>query len=1036
MKKLIAFLVSTRMMAYLLIIYILSLAAATFIENDFGTESAQALVYHSRWLEIVYLLLVINLVGNILRFRLYIRSKLSILVFHSSFLFIILGGAVTRYFGYEGVMHIREGETSNSVATSNRYLTIHAVNGTSEKTISYPLSYSPVRKSGLKRRITLGDENVVLKVNRWIPNAMEQMVPAENGTPTVAFYTASGQALELHYIIQGETKKINSSVFSFNDSLIQADFQFVFRDDSFFFRSAHTIYISDMMHGEQIPIDKGILHALEPRKIYIGPSFNLVVQDMLPKAQVNLNPAPGGPQHKGILVMVLNIERNKQTYEVMVPESGEPAVGGKDWGVDNLHLSFHYGPSAISLPFSLTLNDFTIERYPGSMSPSSFESKVVLNDPEKATSFPFRIYMNNVLDYNGYRFFQSSYDPDEKGTVLSVSHDRMGAITSYTGYALLILGIIWSLFNRRSYFRTLGKAPLSAKAAMLLMLVFFPSISSAQQPSSMQPQSSIIMSPSRNHAYIFGTLLVQDSKGRTEPMNTLTSEVIRKITREDKFMGYTSDQLFLSMMHNPQYWQNIPMIRVSHPDLKRTLGISGNLATFMNFIDPSNGGTYRLSTMVEQAYEKKPAERTRLDKDIIKVDERVNITYMVYTGNFLKVFPVPGDTTHTWRTPEEAWQFASGKEDSLFLKHVWTLYFQSLDSALYTQDYSQANNYLNGISNYQQKAATYRIPSNNAVRLEVWYNHLNVFKKLFPFYLFFGLLLVILHITNIIVPRKIFGTIFRWSSYLLFAGLLVHLAGLIIRWIISEHAPMSNGYESMIFISWVTILAGFIFIRRNFIALAATAVLAGLALMVANMSFMDPEITNLVPVLKSFWLTLHVSVITSSYGFLGLGALLGLVNLILYSLLTEENKDRIHSSIHEITVVNQRTLIVGLYLISIGTFLGAVWANESWGRYWGWDPKETWSLITMLCYAFIGHMRLVSGFKSIFLFNLASLFGFSAVLMTYFGVNYYLSGMHSYAAGDPVPVPRFVFVTVCLLLTIAVFAYLNYKKYKKDLITE
>jgi cytochrome c-type biogenesis protein CcsB len=235
----------------------------------------------------------------------------------------------------------------------------------------------------------------------------------------------------------------------------------------------------------------------------------------------------------------------------------------------------------------------------------------------------------------------------------------------------------------------------------------------------------------------------------------------------------------------------------------------------------------------------------------------------------------------------------------------------------------------------------------------------------------------------------------------------------------------------MTFISWAILLAGFIFSRKSAFTLSAAAVLAGMTLMVAHMSFMDPEITNLVPVLKSYWLTLHVSVIVSSDGFLGVGAILSLINLILLSLSNDNNRNRISATIDELTVINFKTLTIGLYLLTIGTFLGAVWANESWGRYWGWDPKETWSLITIIIYSIVIHSRRIPGMKDIFTFNLISLFAFSSVLMTYFGVNYYLSGMHSYASGDPVPVPTFVYAAVIVLVAISLLAYTKYKTAKK-----
>jgi cytochrome c-type biogenesis protein CcsB len=193
---------------------------------------------------------------------------------------------------------------------------------------------------------------------------------------------------------------------------------------------------------------------------------------------------------------------------------------------------------------------------------------------------------------------------------------------------------------------------------------------------------------------------------------------------------------------------------------------------------------------------------------------------------------------------------------------------------------------------------------------------------------------------------------------------------------------------------------------------------------------MDPEITNLVPVLKSHWLTLHVSVIVSSDGFLGVAAILSLINIILLAISNDKNRERISDTIDELTVINFKTITIGLYLLTIGTFLGAVWANESWGRYWGWDPKETWSLITIIIYSIVIHSRRIPGMKDIFTFNLISLFAFASVLMTYFGVNYYLSGMHSYAAGEAAPVPVFVYVAVIVLTAITLVAYSKYKPTK------
>jgi len=330
------------------------------------------------------------------------------------------------------------------------------------------------------------------------------------------------------------------------------------------------------------------------------------------------------------------------------------------------------------------------------------------------------------------------------------------------------------------------------------------------------------------------------------------------------------------------------------------------------------------------------------------------------------------------------------------------------------------------ISGYQVRFTEYDLPSNAKINAELLYYKLSIFERLFPYYATVGLIMLIGLITMVIRGKNERSLFVKVMGLLLLAGFLFHTFGLGLRWYIAGHSPMSNGYESMIFISWVTLLAGFIFSRRSAFTLSATGVLASMTLMVAHLSFMDPEITNLVPVLQSYWLTLHVSIITGSYGFLGLGAILGLITMILLLLSNSKNQERISCTIDELTVINFKSLTLGLYFLTIGTFLGAIWANESWGRYWGWDPKETWSLITIILYSIVIHSRMIPGMKDIYTFNLVSLFAFSGVLMTYFGVNYYLAGLHSYAGGDPVPIPSFVYITVIVLVTLSIVAYFKY----------
>ncbi len=292
-----------------------------------------------------------------------------------------------------------------------------------------------------------------------------------------------------------------------------------------------------------------------------------------------------------------------------------------------------------------------------------------------------------------------------------------------------------------------------------------------------------------------------------------------------------------------------------------------------------------------------------------------------------------------------------------------------------------------------------------------------------------GLALLFFLFVHVFKPNWKLKRVYYILFSLVLIGFALHTIGLGLRWYVSGRAPWSNGYESMIYIAWTSTLAGILFTRRSFGGLAATMVLASTILMVSTLSFLDPEITPLVPVLRSYWLTIHVSLVAGSYGFLMLGAIIGLINLILMTLLSPSNIKRSKRIIQEMTYISELTLIGGLFMLSIGTYLGGVWANESWGRYWGWDAKETWALVTILVYAFILHMRLVPKLRGLFAYNLATIFGLASVIMTYYGVNYYLSGLHSYATGDPVPIPNWVYVVVITIGVISLIAFMRKRRF-------
>ena len=283
-------------------------------------------------------------------------------------------------------------------------------------------------------------------------------------------------------------------------------------------------------------------------------------------------------------------------------------------------------------------------------------------------------------------------------------------------------------------------------------------------------------------------------------------------------------------------------------------------------------------------------------------------------------------------------------------------------------------------------------------------------------------------IVQIFKSNRLISWLVQAFKIILLLLFILHTGGLAARWFISGHAPWSDAYESMIYVAWATQFFGLVFGRKSTLTMASTAFVAGMILMIAHWNWMDPAIANLQPVLDSYWLMIHVAVIVGSYGPFALGMIIGGVSLLLMIIASSKNKKKIKLQIKELTIINELALTVGLIMLTIGNFLGGMWANESWGRYWGWDPKETWALISIMVYAFVIHMRLIPGLRGPWIFNLMSVVAFASILMTYLGVNFYLVGLHSYASGDKIITPNFVYYSIVVVAVLAVVSYFRSKR--------
>lgn len=651
------------------------------------------------------------------------------------------------------------------------------------------------------------------------------------------------------------------------------------------------------------------------------------------------------------------------------------------------------GSNDYELPFSVELLKFTLTRYPGSSSPSSFESTLLINDGME--SYERTVSMNNILDIKGYRLFQASYDKDEKGSILSVNKDIAGRTITYVGYTLLILGFVFCFTAKNSRFILLNKRLKQMRSSLKPLIILFIIL----LPLSLVGQNKDLFDVVQKseidqiHASKFGSLTNQSFSGRMEPVNTFSLEILRKLHKADKIGNLNSDQFLLSLLAMPDMWIHIRFISQKNKEVAFFFDLTEGECAFAELFDTN--GNYKLEEELGKIYAKPLSSRTRFDKDVIKLDEQINIFNQLLKYRLLNIFPHENNPNHKWYAAgDDLSQLSPG--DTSHILHLMSQYLHTIRESTRTENWILADNALDAISTYQKNKNTTLDISTKKIEAELLYNKLDIFNSCKKFYLILGGLLLAISFTLFFYQNRYLV----WGNYvlifLIIVAFLYHLAGIVMRGYIAGYAPWSNSYETMTFVSLISVIGGFLFAKHSPITLALSTLFAGIMLFVSSLNMMDPQINSLVPVLKSPWLMIHVAVIVAAYGFFGISCLLGLTNLILLLIKKKKSSTMFSMRIQELTTINEMSLLIGLALMTIGTFLGAVWANESWGRYWGWDPKETCALITIVVYTIVTHLHLVSRWNKPLIINVLAIIAFASVLMTYFGVNYYLSGMHSY----------------------------------------
>lgn len=621
------------------------------------------------------------------------------------------------------------------------------------------------------------------------------------------------------------------------------------------------------------------------------------------------------------------------------------------------------------LGFEVSLKNFNVVNYPGTDAPMDYVTTLTANTQE------IKVSMNNIGSFNGYRFIQSGYDSDMQGTTLGVYHDPWGIGITYTGYALLFISLIATMASKKTRMRHLYRKALSLQGAKAWAVTALLAVSSFATSANAQEMVKI----DGDIADDFGKICVLYNS-RITPINTVATSFVTKLCGKPTWDGLSSNQVFAGWIFDVPYWETVKMIEIKEKKAQELLGINGKWASFDDFWDSYNN--YKLDAPLKKAY--KDGD-TKLQKQLRDADEKFNIIRMLYGGEMLKMFPYAGKQGHMqWFAPgQPLGNLKLDEKELVFIKKS----MDYLAESIITGDKARAEEIAKKIYSYQHVRGKAVVPTKFRIYTETFYNKTNAQRLPVMLYLALSLLLAIVSTLSLnnekLKKTRLVSSVLTWV-------MLIHTTLLLtLRWFVSGHLPMSNGYETMQFMAWATLIVTLVMQKRFLPVKQFGPLLSSFALLVAMITDGNPQITQLMPVLQSPLLSVHVMVIMFSYALFGLTALIGLQGLIAHHRKQEEKEQ-------QLAALSQFLLYPAVALIAIGIFIGAIWANVSWGRYWSWDSKETWALITMLIYSVPLHAD-IKWLRKAQHMHIYMLLAFLSVLMTYFGVNYFLSGMHSYA---------------------------------------
>ena len=633
------------------------------------------------------------------------------------------------------------------------------------------------------------------------------------------------------------------------------------------------------------------------------------------------------------------------------------------------------------LPFSLCLQNFEAKMHDGTQAVADYSSKfTVVDGNEKSEGL---VSMNNIYSHRSYRFYQSSYDEDGKGSVLAINADPFGIPVTYTGYALLFLSLIWMLLDPKGGYRKLLASPLLKKGALGIALLL--SVGNLQAAETGALDHAVLP---KETAEKFGELNILYND-RICPVQTYALDFCKKIYGARSYKGLTAEQVLSGWIFYGDEWAKEPFIRVKSGELKSTLNLP-DYCSVSQFFNKDMGG-YTIGQYVQEYYN---GAQDKFHHQAGDIDGKIQLIMDLRRGVSLKVLPytftknvratkenpfIKAGTT-TWFSPTDKLPYAVEKQHALYITNVFSLLYGDVKAG----NIDRVNIFFDKMKKYQQISGGNSLPSSTQYKAERINNAFPFATVLFMVNLTLGFIALFYTIYRMTKKREV-KVLDIALPILLVVSFLALTFGLILRWIISGNVPMSNGYESMLTVAWFVMLIAIFMQFRIRLVMVFGFLLSGFFLLVSHINQMDPAIGQMMPVLNSPLLSMHVSIIMMSYALLSLTFICGIMGISLRS----------HGE--ELQALSRIFLYPALTTMGFGIFIGAIWANVSWGNYWSWDSKETWALITFMIYAVVVHTQSLPVFRKPLVYHIYITLAFLSIAMTYFGVNYFLTGMHSYA---------------------------------------